>query len=159
MDEHAAGLTHLTESGEVHMVDVSAKSVAARTAIAEAHVALSRSVREMVFSGELPKGDALAVVRVAAIMGAKSTPQLIPLCHPVGLDAVEVEVEPTETGARIVVTARVEGRTGVEMEAMTGAAVGAVTLYDMIKGVDRGAVIGPVQLLSKSGGSSGEWRR
>lgn len=159
MDERAAGLTHLTESGEVHMVDVAAKPVTARTAIAEAHVAMSRSVREMVFSGDLPKGDALAVVRIAAIMGAKSTPQLIPLCHPVGLDAVEVSVEPIESGARIEVTARVEGRTGVEMEAMTGAAVGAITLYDMIKGVDRGAVIGPVRLLSKSGGSSGEWSR
>ncbi len=120
------------------MVDVGRKPVTVRTAVAEAHVAMSRAVRETVFSGGLPKGDALATVRVAAIMGAKRTPDLIPLCHPVGLDAVEVTIEPTDLGARIEVTARVEGRTGVEMEAMTGAAVGAVTLYDMIKGIDRG---------------------
>jgi len=152
-------MSHLTEAGEVHMVDVGSKAVTARTAVAEAHVTMTRSVRETVFSGGLPKGDALAVVRIAAIMGAKRTPEVIPLCHPVGLDAVEVTIEPTETGARIEVTARVEGRTGVEMEAMTGAAVGAVTLYDMIKGLDRGVTIGPVRLLSKSGGASGEWRR
>jgi cyclic pyranopterin phosphate synthase len=157
--ERTDRLSHITEDGEVRMVDVGRKPVTLRTAVAEAHVTMSRAVRETVFSGGLPKGDALATVRIAAIMGAKRTPDLIPLCHPVGLDAVDVTIEPTEKGARIEVTARVEARTGVEMEAMTGACVGAVTLYDMIKGIDRGASIGPVQLLSKSGGTSGEWSR
>ena len=92
-------------------------------------------------------------------MGAKRTPELVPLCHPISLDAVSVDIEPIEAGARIVVTATVTARTGVEMEAMTGAAVGAVALYDMIKGLDRGAEIGPLRLLSKSGGKSGEWYR
>lgn len=152
-------MTHLTESGEARMVDVGEKPVTARSAIAEAHVTMTRAVREALFEGSLPKGDALGVVRVAAVMAAKRTPDLVPLCHPIGLDAVDVTVEPTEEGARIEVTARVVARTGVEMEAMTAAAIGAVTLYDMIKGLDRGAAIGPVRLLSKTGGKSGDWTR
>jgi cyclic pyranopterin monophosphate synthase len=152
-------LTHLDEHGDARMVDVGAKAVTVRTAVAEAHVAMSRDVREALFEGRLPKGDAAAVVRVAAIMAAKRTPELIPLCHPIGLDAVEVSLAPTPDGARIEVTTRVEAKTGVEMEAVTAAAVGAVALYDMIKGLDRGAVIGPVRLLSKSGGKSGDWSR
>lgn len=152
-------LTHLDDEGSARMVDVGAKEVTSRSAVAEAHVTMSAAVRDALFEGTLPKGDAAAVVRVAAIMAAKRTPDLIPLCHPIGLDSVDVDVEPTPTGARIVVATRVEGRTGVEMEAITGAAVGAVALYDMIKGLDRGATIGPVQLLSKRGGTSGEWER
>jgi cyclic pyranopterin phosphate synthase len=152
-------MSHLDEHGDAQMVDVGPKAITVRTAVAEAHVSMSREVREALFEGRLPKGDATAVVRVAAIMAAKRTADLIPLCHPIGLDAVDVVLAPTPRGARIEVTARVEAKTGVEMEAMTGASVGAVALYDMIKGLDRGAVIGPVQLLSKTGGKSGEWTR
>jgi cyclic pyranopterin phosphate synthase len=141
------------------MVDVGGKQVTSRRAVAEVVVTLDDSVRDRLFTGDLPKGDALAMVRVAAIMAAKRTPELVPLCHPVSLDAVTVDIEPTEVGARIVVTATVAARTGVEMEAMTGAAVGAVALYDMIKGLDRGAEIGSLRLVSKSGGKSGEWHR
>lgn len=141
------------------MVDVGAKEITARVAVAEAHVAMSSQAREALFAGDLPKGDALAVSRIAAIQGAKATASLVPLCHPIGIDSTTVDVESTENGARIVVQVAVAAKTGVEMEAMTGAAIGAIALYDMIKGIDRGAVIGPVQLLSKSGGKSGDWRR
>jgi cyclic pyranopterin phosphate synthase len=141
------------------MVDVGAKAATRRVAVAEAHLAMSPAAREALFAGRLPKGDALAVARIAAIQGAKSTSTLIPLCHPIGIDSISAEVEPTDSGARVVVTAAVTAKTGIEMEAVTGAAVGAIALYDMVKAVDRGAVIGPVQLLSKSGGSSGDWAR
>ncbi len=153
------GLTHLDESGAARMVDVGAKAVTAREAVAEARVTLSPQVRRAVFDGTLPKGDAAAVVRIAAVMAAKRTSDLIPLCHPLGLDGVDVVVEPTEGGARIEVTARVRARTGVEMEAMTAAAVGALALYDMVKGLDRAAEVEGVRLLRKSGGKSGEWTR
>lgn len=152
-------LTHLTDDGDVHMVDVGSKPETDRVAVAEASVALAQETADKLFGGELPKGDALAAVRIAAIAGTKRTPDLIPLCHPIALTAVEVVVERIGSGARIEVTARTTGRTGVEMEAMTGASVGALTLYDMVKGIDRGAEIGPVRLLGKSGGRSGEWRR
>ena len=153
------GLTHLNEEGDARMVDVGAKSVTRRTAVAEAILTMTPGVKAALFSGALPKGDALALVRVAAIMGAKRTSDLVPLCHPIGLDAVDVVVEEIESGARIEVTTRVAARTGVEMEAMTAAAVGAVALYDMIKGLDRGAEIASVRLLEKTGGKSGDWRR
>ena len=153
------GFSHLDSEGNVRMVDVGGKQVTPRRAVAEVVVTLDDPVRDRLFTGDLPKGDALAMVRVAAIMAAKRTPELVPLCHPVSLDAVTVDIEPIEAGARIVVTATVAARTGVEMEAMTGAAVGAVALYDMIKGLDRGAEIGSLRLVSKSGGKSGEWHR
>jgi cyclic pyranopterin phosphate synthase len=141
------------------MVNVGAKAETRRVAAAEAHVAMSAEARSALFEGTLPKGDALGVSRVAAIQGAKQTPHLVPLCHPIGIDAVSADVEPTDAGARVVVSVEVTAKTGVEMEAMTGAAIGAIALYDMIKAVDKGAVIGPVQLLSKSGGKSGDWTR
>lgn len=141
------------------MVDVGAKQVTARVAVAEALVTISDEVRQRLFAGEIPKGDARAVARIAAIMAAKATPSLVPLCHPIPIDAVDVDVTETEQGARIEVTARTTAKTGIEMEAMTAAAIGAVALYDMIKGLDRGAEIGPVRLLHKSGGKSGEWQR
>jgi cyclic pyranopterin phosphate synthase len=153
------GFTHLDDTGAAHMVDVGAKQPTARSAVAEAHVSMSGDVRADLFDGALSKGDGLAVARIAAIAGAKRTADLVPLCHPIGLDAVEVLIEQTDMGARIEVTARVTARTGVEMEAITGAAVGAIALYDMIKGRDRGASIGPVRLLRKSGGRSGDWTR
>jgi cyclic pyranopterin phosphate synthase len=152
-------LSHLDESGQARMVDVGKKPITDRSATAEAIVTMSDTVRSALFSGGLPKGDALAVVRLAAIMAAKRTPDLIPLCHPLALSSIDVEVEELPDGARIEVTVATTARTGVEMEAMTGAAIGAVALYDMVKGLDHGVVIGPVRLLSKAGGSSGEWRR
>jgi cyclic pyranopterin phosphate synthase len=152
-------LTHLDEEGNAHMVDVGRKPSTHRRAVAEAHVTMSAATSAALFDGTLPKGDALAVVRVAAITGAKQTANLIPLCHPIGLDHVEVGIDPTDAGARIEVACEVEARTGVEMEAMTGAGIGAITLYDMIKGADRAASIGPIRLLAKSGGKSGDWTR
>ena len=155
MDE----MSHIDERGRARMVDVSAKEATPRRAVAEAVVRLSPAVAEAVIDGGLPKGDAVAVVRVAAILGAKRTPDLIPLCHPITLDAISVDIEVAEGGVRIVVEVVTTGPTGVEMEAMTGAAIGAVTLYDMVKGLDRGTELGPVRLLAKSGGKSGSWQR
>ena len=151
--------THLTASGDVHMVDVSSKEVTTREAVATAGVTLATAVRDALFSGSLPKGDALAAVRLAGITGAKRTSELIPLCHPLPIDAVKVVVEPTDLGATITATVVTTGRTGVEMEALTAVSVAALTLYDMVKGLDRGAVIGPIQLIRKSGGRSGTWER
>ena len=155
MDE----LTHLDEHGNARMVDVGSKDSTDREAVAEAIVVLSESTRIVLFEGTLPKGDAVAVARVAAIQAAKRTADLIPLCHPLALSAVQVDIEQIEVGARVVVTVRTTGRTGVEMEAVTGASVGALALYDMIKGLERGAMIGPIRLLFKSGGASGRWER
>jgi len=152
-------ITHLDEQGRPRMVDVGAKAETERSATAEAIVHLRGDVKAALFAGSLPKGDARGVARVAAITGAKRTADLIPLCHPIALTAVEADVEETPEGARVVVTVRTVGRTGVEMEAITGASIGAITIYDMIKGLERGAEIGPVRLLTKSGGRSGEWRR
>lgn len=152
-------LPHLDDSGAARMVEVGGKDVTPREAVAEATLALSAETADAVFGGELPKGDALAVARIAAVMGAKRTPELIPLAHPIELTGVEVLIERVAVGARIEVTARTAGRTGVEMEALTGAATGALALYDMVKSLDRGVELGPVRLLSKSGGRSGEWSR
>jgi cyclic pyranopterin monophosphate synthase len=150
-------LTHLNQAGEAHMVDVGAKEETARRAVAEAVVAMSAGLADRLFSGDLPKGDALAAVRLAGIMGAKRTPDLIPLAHPIGLDSVEITVERHEGGVRIEAECGVTGRTGVEMEALTAVSVAALALYDMVKSIERGVVIGPVRLLSKRGGRSGEW--
>ncbi len=152
-------LTHLTESGDVHMVDVSGKAPTLREATAEAHVVMSQDTADLLFGEGLAKGDALATVRVAAIMGAKRTPDLVPLCHPVALSSVAVTIERTESGARIDVTTKSTGPTGVEMEAMTGAMVASLTMYDMIKGVERGVSVTDVRLLVKTGGKSGTWVR
>lgn len=141
------------------MVDVSAKPETQRSATAEGVVSLSPDARTALFAGTLEKGDGLATVRIAAIGGAKRTADLIPLCHPIPLASIVVEVEEVGAGARITVTVKSVGRTGVEMEAMTGVAVGAVTLYDMVKSMDRSAEIGPIRLLAKSGGKSGDWSR
>ncbi len=150
---------HLTDDGDVHMVDVSAKPVTSRVAVAECLVTLAPDTSNALFGGTLPKGDALASVRVAGIMGAKRTPDLIPLCHPILLSGVSLEIERTETGATITATVTTSGQTGVEMEAMTAVSVAALALYDMVKGVERGVEIGPVRLVHKSGGRSGEWNR
>lgn len=152
-----AELPHLTEKGDVHMVDVSGKETTVREAVAEAVVALSPETAELLFSGGLPKGDALAVVRVAGIMAAKETSRLIPLAHPLPLTGVRVEVEQVPSGARIVAIVGTAAPTGVEMEALTAASVAALALYDMVKGVERGVTVERVRLLRKTGGRSGTW--
>lgn len=141
------------------MVDVGGKDVSARVAVAEAIVELSAEVKRRLFNGDLPKGDALGVARVAAIMAAKQTPALVPLCHPIAIDGIDVEIDEIDEGARVRVTARTTAKTGIEMEAMTAAAIGAVAVYDMVKGLDRAASVGSVRLLHKSGGKSGDWSR
>jgi cyclic pyranopterin monophosphate synthase len=154
-----AELTHLNEKGDVIMVDVSAKAATVRSATAEAIVQLTPRAFAALRDGTAPKGDVLAVVRVAAIQAAKKTPELIPLCHPLPISKVEVAVELDEAlhQARIIATVKLTGQTGVEMEALTAASVGALTLYDMLKGIDKGLVIERVRLLSKTGGKSGDW--
>jgi cyclic pyranopterin phosphate synthase len=152
-------LTHVTEGGDVRMVDVSAKPDTERVAEAEAIVVMSPETRQKLFASDLPKGDALAAARVAGIMAAKRTPELIPLCHPLRISAVNVEITPIDEGARVLGRVKTTGPTGVEMEAMTAAAVAALTLYDMVKGVERGVEIRTVRLLLKSGGRSGTWKR
>jgi cyclic pyranopterin phosphate synthase len=141
------------------MVDVGRKAETRRVAVAEARVAMSAQTRDMMFDGTLPKGDAVAVARVAGIMASKKTSALIPLCHPLRLSHVTVEIDPDENGARIVATAETVDRTGVEMEAMVAASTAALTVYDMVKGVERAVEVVGVRLLHKSGGKSGEWNR
>ena len=150
-------LTHLDEHGHARMVDVGDKSVTDRRAVAEALVLMSEATQNKLFDGALPKGDALGTARLAGIMGAKRTSELIPLCHPLAISSVTVGIERIDGGARIETCVRTSDRTGVEMEALTAASVAALTLYDMIKGVERGAQIGAVRLLEKSGGRSGDW--
>lgn len=151
--------SHLDESGHVHMVDVGAKEVTERVAVAEATVVMSEPTRERLFGGDLPKGDAMAVARVAGIMAAKRTSELIPLCHSLPLTAVSIEIVSAPIGAVVTARAATAARTGVEMEAMTAAAVAALSIYDMVKGIERGVEIGPVRLLLKTGGRTGDWRR
>jgi cyclic pyranopterin phosphate synthase len=152
-------MNHLNDDGSVRMVDVGAKAVTSRRAVAVADVAMLEATADRLFGGDLPKGDALATVRIAAIQATKKTSDLIPLCHPLQVSGVDVGIARTERGASITVEVRIEGRTGVEMEAMTGAAVGSLALYDMVKGVDRSAEVTSVRLLVKSGGASGDWQR
>jgi len=153
-------LSHLDAKGAAHMVDVSAKAVTAREAIAEATVMLSPEAFAAVMEGTAPKGDVLAAARIAGIMAAKKVPDLIPLCHPLAIAKAAVEFEPdaTRNAIRIVATVATSGQTGVEMEALTAASIAALTLYDMIKAVDKGAVIENVRLLAKSGGKSGDYK-
>ena len=141
------------------MVDVAAKPVTQREAVAECSVRMAAQTIAAVRDSELAKGDALAVARVAGIMAAKRTPDLIPLCHPLPISSVEVDFELLEDRVRIVATARVSGQTGVEMEALTAAAVAGLALIDMVKGVEKGVYLENVRLLSKTGGKSGDWRR
>ena len=153
------GLSHLDEKGAAHMVDVGDKPITQRRAVAQARVALSPETMELIAQDGLPKGDALGVARLAGIMAAKKTPELIPLCHPLPLNAVNLELTPQADGVLIEAVASTNAPTGVEMEAMTAAAVAALALYDMVKGVDRGARVEGVQLMLKEGGKSGLWRR
>ena len=152
-------LTHLNESGEVHMVDVGGKDVTRREAIAEGFVEMSPDLADRFFAGDLPKGDAAAVARIAGISAAKKTSDLIPLCHPIPLSGVEVALESTGHGIRVVAIVSTDSRTGVEMEAMTAVSVAALTIYDMVKSVERGVSLESVRLLRKSGGRTGIWER
>lgn len=156
----APRLTHLDESGAAHMVDVGDKAVTTRTAIAEGSVTMLPATLELIRAGLAKKGDVVATARIAGIMAAKRTHELIPLCHPLLLTKVTLDIEADETlpGLRVRALARVSGQTGVEMEALTAVSVACLTVYDMAKAVDRGMVIGSIRLLEKSGGKSGEWR-
>ncbi len=157
----AQRLSHVDEHGRARMVDVGDKGQTQRLARAEASVRMARATLAMVVEEAAPKGDVLGTARLAGIMAAKKTSELIPLCHPLPLDVVDVDIEVDEElpGLRIVAEAGVTGRTGVEMEALTAAAVAALTVYDMCKAVDRGMQIDAVRLLEKRGGRSGRWRR
>jgi cyclic pyranopterin monophosphate synthase len=152
-------LTHVDARGAARMVDVSAKAVTAREAVAAGRVTTTPEVIDLLRRDGLPKGDALAVARIAGITGAKRTPDLVPLCHPVALSAVTVDLHLGESAVDITATTRTADRTGVEMEALTAVVAAGLAVYDMIKAVDRSAVLGEVRLLAKSGGRSGEWRR
>jgi cyclic pyranopterin monophosphate synthase len=154
-------LTHLDEQGAARMVDVGAKQATARRAVARAVVRMTPETARAVAAGDAPKGDVLGVARIAGIQAAKRTGELIPLCHPIGLDHVDVDgaVDVDAGTVTLVATAGVTARTGVEMEAMTAAAVAALTVYDMVKGLERGVAVERVELLEKSGGRSGHWTR
>lgn len=153
----APGLTHVRGDGTAHMVDVSAKPVTARRASAAGTVLLSPPAVAALRGGEVPKGDALAVARIAGLQAAKRTPDLVPLAHPVAVHAVEVDLEVVDEGVRIAATVATADRTGIEMEALTCVSVAALALVDMVKAVDRHARITDVRVTAKSGGRSGDW--
>jgi cyclic pyranopterin phosphate synthase len=154
-------LTHINESGEAHMVDVGAKPATAREAVAEGRIRMQRETLHLILAGGNKKGDVLAVARIAGIMAAKKTAELIPLCHPLTLTRVEVEFVPDEKQSTVVcrAIAATTGPTGVEMEALTAVQIALLTIYDMCKAVDRGMTMTDVGLVSKTGGKSGTWRR
>jgi cyclic pyranopterin phosphate synthase len=151
-------LTHLDEAGAARMVDVSAKAITERVAVAEGHITVAPAALDAIRAGAVAKGDVIAVARVAGIMAAKRTADLIPLCHPLPLSGVELDLTLEAGGIRATATVRTSHTTGVEMEAMTAVSVALLTIYDMAKALDRGMVIGGVRLLAKSGGRSGDWR-
>ncbi len=152
-------LTHFDSQGQATMVDVGGKNVTLREAVAQATVAVSQEVMCAILQQDLPKGDLFATARIAGIQGAKKTSELVPLCHPLALSTISLDFAPDPSRLEIGIscTVRCQGRTGVEMEALTGASVAALTIYDMVKGLDKGTVIREVRLLAKSGGKSGDW--
>jgi cyclic pyranopterin phosphate synthase len=152
-------LTHVDEAGHARMVDVSGKDVTARAATASGLVLLSPAAVAALRAGTVPKGDAVAVARIAGIQGAKRTPELIPLCHPIALHSVTVDLQVSDEGVRITATTRTADRTGVEMEALTAVAVAGLAMIDMVKAVDPGAVITDIKVEEKTGGKTGGWRR
>jgi cyclic pyranopterin phosphate synthase len=156
----APALTHLGATGEANMVDVGAKAETERTAVAEGTVTMRPETLRMILAGDARKGDVLGTARIAGIMAAKRTHELIPLCHPLLLTKVSVDIAPDEglPGLRVTAIARVTGKTGVEMEALTAASVACLTIYDMAKAVDRGMVLGGIRVIEKSGGKSGDYR-
>ncbi len=159
MTDAGQPLTHLDEAGRARMVDVSAKDVSARQATASGRVLLSPGAIAALRAGTVPKGDALAVARIAGIQGAKRTPDLVPLCHPIALHSVTVDLTVNDDSVAIVATTRTADRTGVEMEALTSVTVAALALIDMVKAVDPAAVISDVRVEEKLGGKTGTWRR
>jgi cyclic pyranopterin phosphate synthase len=152
-------LTHLNEHGQAHMVDVSNRSETNRMATASGKVLLSKEVLALISSGTTPKGDVLSTARIAGIMGAKKTSELIPLCHPISLASVNVDIEVVEDGVEIFSTVKITDRTGVEMEALTAVSVAALTVIDMVKAIDPGATIVNVRIEEKDGGRNGHWKR
>ncbi|MEX0956031.1 MAG: cyclic pyranopterin monophosphate synthase MoaC [Rhizobiaceae bacterium] len=156
-----ATLTHISGSGEAHMVDVGEKDVTERAARAEGCVSMRADTLETILAGNAKKGDVLGTARIAGIMAAKKTHELIPLCHPLLIDKVTLDIEPDEAlpGLRVTAEVRVSGRTGVEMEALTAVAIACLTIYDMAKAIDRDMTIGDIRLTQKSGGRSGQYRR
>lgn len=157
--EDAPGLTHLGADGSARMVDVSAREVTVRSSTAAGSVLVSEQAYALVADGSLPKGDALAVARIAGIMAAKRTPDLVPLCHPIAVTGVDVDVDCVEGVVRIAATVRTTDRTGVEMEALTAVAVAGLAVIDMVKAVDPAASITDVRVVTKSGGRHGDWER
>ena len=151
-------LTHLDDAGNAAMVDISAKNATMREAIAEGRITMSAEALAAIREGAVKKGDVLATARIAGIMAAKKTSELIPLCHPLALSKVAVDFEFEAAGIRVTALARLTGQTGVEMEALTAASIALLTIYDMAKAIDKAMVISDVRLLSKSGGKSGDWR-
>lgn len=150
-------LTHLDESGAARMVDVGGKAATARRAVASGRITMSPEALAAIREGNAPKGDVLATARIAGIMAAKRTGELIPLCHPLGLEAVTIDFAYEEGAIRVTATASLTGKTGVEMEAMTAVSIALLTIYDMGKAIDKGMVIEGVRLIAKSGGKSGDW--
>lgn len=159
MLDEPMSLPHLDAAGAARMVDVGGKAVTARSATARGRLVVSEEVVALLRGAGVPKGDALAVARVAAIAGTKRTADLIPLCHPIALSGVDVDLEVVDDAVEITVTCRVADRTGVEMEALTGVAVAGLALHDMVKAVDPAAMLTDVRLVAKTGGRSGDWRR
>jgi cyclic pyranopterin phosphate synthase len=152
-------LTHVDESGAARMVDVSGKSVTTRVAVATGRVRLSEAVVALLRGEGVPKGDALGVARVAGILAAKRTPDLIPLCHPLAISGVTVDLAVTDEGVEIAATVKTADRTGVEMEALTAVSIAALTVVDMVKAVDKAAIVTDLKVVSKSGGKGGDWKR
>lgn len=154
-----AKLTHIAQDGTARMVDVSEKAVTTRTATAEGSIRMNAETLDMILAGNARKGDVIATARIAGIMAAKRTHELIPLCHPLALTKISVDIEPDTglPGLRVSAFAKLDGKTGVEMEALTAVSVACLTIYDMAKAADRGMVIGDIRLKQKSGGRSGDW--
>jgi len=153
-----SGLTHLDEAGNARMVDIGGKAETRRIAVAGGRIRMSPAALAAIRDGDVPKGDVLAVARVAGIMAAKKTGELIPLCHPLALDSVTIDFAFEDDAVQVTATASLSGRTGVEMEAMTATSIALLTIYDMAKAIDKGMVIEAVRLIEKQGGKSGHWR-
>ena len=155
----AAALTHIGASGEAHMVDVGGKTETERQAVAEGSVVMQAETLKTILAGDAKKGDVLGTARIAGIMAAKRTHEMIPLCHPLMLNKVSVDIKPDDTlpGLRVTATARVTGKTGVEMEALTAASIACLTIYDMAKALDKGMIVRDIRLIEKTGGKSGDW--
>jgi cyclic pyranopterin monophosphate synthase len=152
-------LSHINDDGKAHMVDVSDRAITQRSARASAKVVLNKSVLSLIAEGKTTKGDVLATARIAGIMGAKKTPELIPLCHPISISSVNVDLEIVEDGVNIFSTVTISDRTGVEMEALTAVSIAALTIIDMTKALDPGATIKNIQVDEKDGGRNGHWKR